>query len=325
MDLEQLYEPELLAALENFPRDKTLDWSDLPAAREFGRQMYRELAAQVPDLPNVIKEDRRVPGPAGAPEVLIRLYRPRGAQGPLPGLFWIHGGGYVIGSIEQDDLRLQQIVDIVGCLALSVEYRLAPEHPYPAPLEDCYAALKWMAEHAEELGLDRQRIAIGGASAGGGLAAALVLLARDRGEVPVCFQLLIYPMLDDRDATRSCSVFSEAPIWSRDDNRRGWRAYLGEAAGGPDVSPYAAAARATDEQLRGLPPAFIAVGSAELFLEEDVEYALRLAHAGVPVELHVYPRAFHGWDGFAPNSPLAQRFVSDRDRALRHALHPSTG
>lgn len=188
-------------------------------------------------------------------------------------------------------------------------------------MEDCYAALKWIAEHAMELGVDPARIAVGGASAGGGLAAGLVLLARDCGEVPVAFQLLIDPMIDDRDTTPSNEAFADAPIWSHRDNRNGWRAYLGEAYGSANVSPYAAASRATN--LAKLPPTFIAVGSHEVFLDEDVEYALRLARADIPVELHVYPRAFHGWDVISPMAAISQRFTVELNEALKRALHPT--
>lgn len=320
MDATQSYDPELMAALQVLPIEALINWSDLPAGREFGKKMFEALAASVPSSPHVVKQDRTVPGPQGAPEVPIRIYRPAESTGTLPGLFWIHGGGYVLGGIELDDLAMQHIVEAVGCVAVSVEYRLAPEHPFPAPVEDCYAALAWMAEHATELGVDPTRIAVGGASAGGGLAAGLVLLARDRGKVAVAFQLLIYPMIDDRDATPSIEAFADAPVWNRKDNRNGWRAYIGDAVGGADVSPYAAAARATN--LSNLPPTYIAVGSREVFLDEDVAYALRLAQAGNFVELHVYPRAFHGWDAFAPTAAITQRFVADRDQALKRALHP---
>jgi acetyl esterase/lipase len=236
MDLTQVYDPELLSGLQAFPTASMVNWDDLPAARTFGEQMLAQLSASIPDSPRVAKEDRAVPGPEGTPEVPIRIYRPVDGPSPLPGLFWIHGGGYVLGSIQQDDLMMQHIVEAVGCLIVSVEYRLAPEHPFPAPVEDCYAALQWMAHHTAGLGVDPSRIAVGGASAGGGLAAGLVLLARDRGEVAVAFQLLIYPMIDDRDATASSEAFADAPIWNRQANRNGWRAYLGDAAGGTTLA-----------------------------------------------------------------------------------------
>lgn len=322
MDLTQVYDPELVAALQAFPVEDIITWDNLLATRELAAQMFEALAASSPASSYVVKENRLVPGPQGAPEVPVRVYRPADSTGTLPGLLWIHGGGYVLGSIQQDDLMMQHIVEAVGCLVVSVEYRLAPENPFPAPVDDCYAALKWMAAHAAELGVDPARLAVGGASAGGGLAAGLVLLACDRGEVPVAFQLLIYPMIDDRDTTASSEAFADAPIWNRQANQNGWRAYVGDAVGGADVSPYAAAARAAD--LSKLPPTYIAVGSSEVFLDEDVEYARRLAHAGVPVELHVYPRAFHGWDAFAPTSAVAQRFVADRDQALKRALYSAS-
>ncbi len=322
MDTMQHYDPELVAALQLFPVGDMINWNDLPAGREFARTMFEAMAANIPDSPHVVKEDRMASGPQGAPEVPVRIYRPVGSTGMLPGFLWIHGGGYVLGSVAQDDFAMQHFVEAVGCAIVSVEYRLAPEHPFPAPVEDCYAALKWMAEHAAELGIDASRIAVGGASAGGGLAAGLVLLARDRGEVPLVFQLLIYPMIDDRDATHSSENFADAPIWNREANQYGWRAYLSGNAGSADVSPYAAAMRATD--LTGLPPTYIAVGSREVFFDEDVEYARRLAHASVPVELHVYPRAYHGWEGLAPTAQVSRRAIADRDQAPKRALFPES-
>jgi acetyl esterase/lipase len=201
----------------------------------------------------------------------------------------------------------------------SVEYRLAPEHPFPAPVEDCYAALKWLAAHSSELGVNKSRIAIGGASAGGGLAAGLALLTRDRAEVEVAFQLLIYPMIDDRNITSASETIPDTFVWTRENNLMGWRAYLGREPGGADVSPYAAAARATD--LRGLPPAYIPVGDLDLFLDENITYAQRLLAAGVPTELHVYPGAFHGFNGFVPGAAVSRRFNADRDHALKRMLH----
>lgn len=320
MDFLDTLDPELAAVLRTLPDEGFLNWQDLPGTRATSAQMFATLSADIPDSPHVTKQDRAAPGPQGAPDVPVRVYRAADASGPQPCLFWIHGGGMVIGSMLMDDHNMQHVVETVGCVAVSVEYRLAPEHPFPAPIEDCYAALKWTYEHTAELGVDPSRIAVGGASAGGGLAAGLVLLARDRGEVPVAFQWLIYPMLDDRNTTPSSHAITDPRVWNRDSNLFGWRAYLGREPGSEDVSPYASPSRATD--LGNLPPAYVPVGSQDLFLDESADYALRLARASVPVELHVYPGCFHGSELFAPAAGVSQRMIADRDQALRRALHP---
>lgn len=203
-----------------------------------------------------------------------------------------------------------------------MDYRLAPETPHPGPVEDCYAALRWLYTHTSELAVDSTRIAIGGASAGGGLTAALGLLTRDRGEVPLAFQLLIYPMLDDRTVTRADThPFTGEFIWTAQANRFGWKALLGQEPGGPAISPYAAAARA--EHLEGLPSTFISVGALDLFLEEDLEYARRLIRAGVPIELHVYPGAYHGFN-MVSNAQVSQAFTRDLLAALKRGLFTSS-
>ena len=225
----------------------------------------------------------------------------------------------MLGSVERDDLLAAHLAKVAQCVVVSVEYRLAPEHPFPAPVEDCYAALKWLATHTGELGVAPSRIAIGGASAGGGLAAGLALLTRDRAEVELAFQLLIYPMIDDRNVAPASGTLPDTFVWTRENNLMGWRAYLGREPGGADVSPYAAAARADD--LAGLPPAYIPVGDLDLFLDENIEYAQRLLAAGVPTELHIYPGGYHGFNGFAPDADIAQRFNNERDEALRRILH----
>ncbi len=314
-------DPELLAPLDAFfaAFNGGLTLHDIPATRAMAKAMHAAEMAQLPPFEGVTAEDRRVAGPAGAPDVPIRIYQPAGRPASLPALLWIHGGGYVIGSAEEDDLGVNELVKAVGCLAVSVDYRLAPEHPFPAPVEDCYAALKWLAAHASELGVDPKRITIGGGSAGGGLAAGLALLARDRGEVNVTFQLLIYPMIDDRNIVQASQAVADSLLWTRENNLIGWRSYLGREPGGKGVSPYAAAARAAD--LVGLPPAYIAVGALDLFLRENIAYAQRLIEAGVAAELHVYPGAYHAFDGFAPASAVGQRFTADRNHALIRALH----
>jgi acetyl esterase/lipase len=218
MDFLDRLDPELAAVLQTLPAEGLANWQDLAGTRAGFEQLFATLTADLHDSPNVHKQDRTVPGPAGEPEVLVRGYRPVGATGPLPCLFWIHGGGMVLGNLAMDDFNVQHVVEAVGCCAVSVEYRLAPEHPFPAPIEDCYAALKWTHAHAAELGANPSRIAVGGASAGGGLAAGLVLLARDRGEVPVAYQWLIYPMLDDRNFTPSSQAITDRRVWNRESN-----------------------------------------------------------------------------------------------------------
>lgn len=314
--IEQL-DPELRIVLESLPIDRPLDLNDLPSARVKMKKMVTAMLADLPAVEGVTSEDKIAPGPQGAPGVPIRVYRPNHQPSKLPALLWIHGGGYVMGDIEQDDRLMKQLVKRIGCVAVSVDYRLAPEHPFPAPVEDCYAALKWLFSHADELGVER--IAIGGASGGGGLAAGLALMARDRGEEQIAFQLLIYPMIDDRNVTPASHAITDPRVWNRESNRLGWKAYLGRDGGGADVSPYAAATRASD--LRNLPPAYIPVGALDLFVDENIEYAQRLIQAGVPTELHVYPGAYHGFDLFAPSAAVSKQFKADRDDALKRALH----
>ena len=298
------------------PRDRR-DWSDIPGTRA---KLAELLAAMPqPQLPDdVTLEDRLVPGPPGDPDVSVRLYRPADAPSPAPAFYWIHGGGMVFGDVNGSDPYCAAIAADLNVLVASVEYRLAPEHPFPAPLEDCYAGLAWLWNAAADLGVDRARIAIGGGSAGGGLAAGTALVARDRGLVRPCFQLLVYPMLDDRNATRSSHAIADPRTWDREANLAGWNAYLAGNAGGEGVSPHAAPARATD--LAGLPPAYVNVGDLDLFVDEDVAYARALADAGVPVELHVYPGAWHGSTSFAPHTALSRRWAADEREALRRAL-----
>jgi acetyl esterase/lipase len=316
--IDQL-DPELRTVMEKLPTDRPLDLTQIPAARVKMKKLVTELLAALPAVEGVTSQDQSVPGPQGGPAVRVRVYRPDNQPHNLPALFWIHGGGYVMGDIEQDDRLMKQMVKRIGCVAVSVDYRLAPEHPFPAPVEDCYAGLKWLYTHADELGVEPSRIAIGGPSGGGGLTAGLALLVRDRKEVPVAFQLLIYPMIDDRNVTPASYAITDPRVWNRESNRLGWKAYLGRDGGGADVSPYAAATRATD--LTNLPPTYISVGTLDLFVDENIEYALRLIQAGVPTELHVYPGAFHGFDLFAPSARVSKQFKADRDSALKRALH----
>jgi acetyl esterase/lipase len=318
-------DPELTAPLEAWLNATKggINLHDIPAARRMMDALAAAQMAKASPIEGVSTEDRKAPGPAGSPEVFVRIYQPTDRPATLPALLWIHGGGYVLGSVERDDLLAKHLARVGQCVVASVEYRLAPEHPFPAPVEDCYAALKWLSAHSTELGVNKTRIAIGGASAGGGLAAGLAVLARDRAEVQVAFQLLIYPMIDDRNVAPAGETTPDTFVWTRENNLMGWRAYLGREPGGVEVSPYAAAARATD--LRGLPPAYIPVGDLDLFLDENITYAQRLLAAGVPTELHVYPGAFHGFNGFVPGAEVSRRFNADRDNVLKRMLHSAEG
>ncbi|MDQ2887950.1 MAG: alpha/beta hydrolase [Chloroflexota bacterium] len=315
MTTRHLVDPELVAMLDIFPA-LTFTPESLALTRTSLKEMYTQMP--VPDFPEISVSEHSVPGPQGAPAVRVLVYQPIKRSTPLPAVLWIHGGGYVLGSADQEDLQMKSLVSTVGCVAVAVDYRLAPETPHPGPVEDCYAALTWLHAHAEEPGVDTTRIAIGGASAGGGLAAGLALLTRDRGEVPLAFQFLIYPMLDDRTALATePHPYTGEYIWTPEANRFGWTSLLGQEPGGPGVSPYAAAARA--DHLEGLPSTFISVGSLDLFLEEDMEYARRLMRAGVPTELHVYPGAFHGFN-MAAGAKVSQTFTRDYLDALARAL-----
>lgn len=316
-----LIDPELLPALEMFPPQHVFSEDSIAGLRSMITQALSALAG-APLPPGLVRSEVFIPGPAGAPDVRALLYRPIAAEGLKPAILHIHGGGYLIGSPEINDARNRQLAIDLGVVILSVDYRLAPETRYPGALEDCYAALLWLQEQAEDLQLDRRRIALLGESAGGGLAAALALYARDRGEVAPIFQQLIAPMIDDRTAVRDdLDPHLGEFTWSQAANAFGWRALLGRDPGGPDIPAYAAAARA--EALAGLPPTYIGVGALDLFVEEDMEYARRLVRAGVPVELHVLPGAFHGFElGAMTGAGVALTANAMAVAALRKALEP---
>lgn len=273
-------DPELRAVIEDYV---------LPPPSATALQAIRAAAPLALELSNAVERSEMVTDD-GVP---VRLHRPVGHAGPLPAVVTIHGGGLMFGSYDMDSVLLDRWCPKLGIVGISVQYRLAPEHPYPAALDDCYAALRWAHAHAERLGVDPQRIGVHGVSAGGGLAAALALLARDRGEVPIAFQVLDCPMLDDRQTTASIQR-DGLYVWTREWNTFGWGSYLGSTHGTHAVPAYAAVARAED--LEGLPPAFVAVGAIDGFRDEDVDYAMRLNGAGVPCELHVVSGLPHGYN-----------------------------
>ncbi|MER7639608.1 alpha/beta hydrolase [Streptomyces sp. NPDC126522] len=270
-------------------------------------------------------ESRTVPGPKDAPAVSLLICRPTtpAPAQPRPLLYYVHGGGMVIGDYRSGMPVPLAWAKELDAVVVSVDYRLAPEHRYPAQIEDVYAGLVWTADHAAELGADTGRIVISGTSAGGGLAAALALLTRDRQGPHVIGQLLMCPMLDDRNDTPSAHQMTGVGIWDRTANETGWTALLGPARGGPDVSPYAAPARAED--LTGLPPTFLDVASAETFRDEVVTYASRIWQAGGTAELHVWPGGFHSFAGFAPQAQLSRSALAAQLNWLRRLLGDSRG
>ena len=318
MSTRHMVDPELLGALENAPNMEHTKES-LPEFRTVMNQTIREASASFTLPLNVELSERMVPGPAGAPDVRVLVFQPKDGKKDHPAYLHIHGGGYIIGFADMSNPGNYMLAATLNCVVISVDYRLAPETLFPGPVEDCYAALKWLHDNAAELGVNKNRIAIGGESAGGGLAAGLALLARDRGEVPLIHQQLVYPMIEDRPPKDPHPHTGEF-IWNSKQNEFGWTSYLGKAPGGKDVSPYAAAARAAD--VSGLPPTLLTVGALDLFLDEDVDYAMRLSRAGVPVELHVYPGAYHGFD-MAFESRAAQIHAHDQLEALRQAFAPT--
>ena len=313
MDVQRLLDPDVALALDQLGYRSVASLEEIPAARA------RRALEPEPELSDAVERtDVVVPGAPGDPDVALRVHRPVGLEGPLPCVYSIHGGGYVAGSHRGDDLRHDTWCPRLGYVGVAVDYRLAPETPYPGPLDDCYAGLAWVHDHAGELGVDPGRIGVQGFSAGGGLAAALALRCRDRGGPPLAWQQLVYPMIDDRMETPSSGW--EVPIWHPAANETGWRAYLGERYGTDDVPAHAAPARASD--LAGLPPAFVAVGTLDGFCDEDIAYAQRLNQAGVPVELHVYPGAPHGFDGLLPGTAVARRARRHQREWLAGQLHP---
>ncbi len=312
--IEAYIDPDLRPALDTVP-PMEFTAQALPGIRLAMAGMFAK--AQEAAAPAVV-ESFTVPGPQGAPPVRVVSYRPVRDDMLTPAILHIHGGGFVLGSPEMADATNRRLSSEFGCRVVSVDYRLAPETAFPGAIEDCYAALRWLHDSADALRVDPQCIGVKGESAGGGLAAALALLARDLGGPAIRFQHLTYPMLDDRTVSDpNPNPFTGQHMWTREYNRFGWSSLLGHSGGGEGVSPYAAAARAPD--LAGLPPAFIAVGGLDLFLEENLAYARRLTQAGVPVEFHLYPGAFHGFEMVA-DARVSRRAERISDEALRRSL-----
>ena len=315
------YDPELVAGLDAFVgmvEIIPLRADTIHANRDHFATIIPPMTVQAEGRA-VVWEDRLIPGPAGAGDVEITIVRPaRASATPAPAVLSIHGGGMVLGTRFFGTGELIDLAERHGMIGVAVEYRLAPEHPGPAQAEDCYAALEWMAAHAEDLGIDPDRIIASGMSAGGGLSAAVALLARDRGGPRLAGQLLGCPMLDDRNATVSARQYDGFGAWDRNNNDTAWDAIVGADRFTERVSPYAAPARAQD--LSGLPPAFIEVGAAETFRDEAVDYALRIWATGGRAELHVWAGGYHGFTGFSPDAEVSRAANAARDSWLRRTL-----
>lgn len=284
------FHPELRRAARFIPR-----FSFTPRLARVANAIHGWMGVgKLPQVEGVEVSDVMIPVDGEGTTRRLRLYRPTGATEPCPAMVWIHGGGFIIGSPEQDEPHSIELCKRLGMVVAAIDYRLAPEHSYPVPLEDCHAALEWLHDNSERLNVDRNRITVGGNSAGAGLAAGLALMAHDRREIPLAFQLLIYPMLDDRTALRTDVDDKRLRLWTSKSNRFGWSAYLGQPPGGESVPEYAAPARRRD--LSGLAPAWIGVGTCDLFHDEDIGYARRLREAGVPCTLKIVEGAFHGFE-----------------------------
>jgi acetyl esterase/lipase len=319
LDFLARVEPELrgqlLRTMELDFEARTLE--DLIAQRAQTVALWTGLLGETPWT--VPSEDLAIPRRQSNEPLRVRLYRPPTMADAAAVLVWVHGGGMIGGSLDADDRHCARYALEVGCAVVSVDYRLAPEHPFPAAIDDVCATVEWLVAHAAHLRVDPNRIAIGGSSAGGGLAAGAAIALLQAGGPSLRFQLLVRPMLDDRAATPSAREFSGTPGWNRELNAIGWSAYLGTDHG-VDLPPAAAPSRATVAELRGLPPAMIQVGELEVFRDEAVAYAAALLAARVPTELHVYPGAYHGWDTIAPDAAISRRSISERMDALRRAL-----
>jgi acetyl esterase/lipase len=321
IDPMDLVDPELKPILQTaLKQSPKLVWSDKTL-----HDIRRQSAASVRQpLAQPAFYERTIPGPAGAPDVHIVVIGVAEGTAPRPAVLHIHGGGYIVGSAAENIVPMQQLSAKHGCVVVSVDYRLAPETKFPGSLEDNYAALRWLHANAKDLGVDRNRIALLGESAGGGHIAALAIAARDRSEVPVAMQVMLYPMLDDRTgSSRAAPPHLGAFVWDAAANRFGWSSLLGVPAGTNSVPRGAVPARV--QNLRGLPPTFIAVGSIDLFVEEDIAYAQRLIQAGVPTELYIAPGGYHGFDIIVPEAKISKEFKSVWNDALHRGLNTNGG
>lgn len=309
MDPHSRVDPQLQPSLDLFNNltGGKLDLNGLDQVRTMQKSFIEMQLSQLENDPEISISDRVIVGPSENHNLSVRHYLPKALSTPSPALLWIHGGGMVFGQANQDEGLLIQISKSTGCQIFSVEYRLAPEHPYPAPMDDCYAALQWLHQTSAELGIDSNKIVVGGPSAGGGLTAGLCLLARDRGVIPIASQILLFPMIDDRNVFPASETTPDTLIWTRANNQYGWNAYLKNLTQSDEIPIYAAPSR--NEDFSKLPPTCIITGELDLFLEENLDYANRLWAVGVPTALNLYPGAYHGFINFAPEADISVHAV----------------
>lgn len=313
MNFEERLHPDLRDAVLSMPDGAAEIWTPENIVTA------RMPVPPTPD-PEVKTAERFIPGPKGAPEVKIKIYEPQSRkENILPGILYLHGGGYAMGSIEMFDPLCNRYVKEVGCVIVSPDYRLAPENPFPAGVEDCYATLEWFASNAEELGVDKNRIAVAGASAGGGLTIAICLMARDRKGPKICFQMPIYPTMDDRLETPSSKEITDGRVLNRQACEGVWNMYLGEGHKTRDISPYAAPARATD--LSNLPPAYAFVGELDPHRDEVLDYITRLVQSGVSTGFTLYAGCIHGFDVLIPQAEISERATVACLDALKDAFY----
>jgi acetyl esterase/lipase len=310
-------DPELRAPLEEllarFPGG-VYAIEDLAERRRIEAMHAAELVEAVKATQTCSAEDVRVPGPVGCADVPVRIYRPRQLQPASPAVYFIHGGGMHVGGLDYEHATAVQICEELGVLVVSTGYRKAPEHPHPAQVDDCYAALTWMSDNATSLDFDPGRLAIFGGSAGGNLALATALKARDLAGPALSYVMALYPMVDHRNTTPSAHEVTDVGAWDRKTNVEAWEWFLA----GQEADGYAAPLHAED--LAGLPPTFIDVGTVDVFRDEDLALAQRLLAAGVSTELHIYPGVYHAAEHYAPDAETARHMWTVRFRALRRAL-----
>ncbi len=313
MTFEERLHPEFIPYLSSLPALEFVP-EIIPDLQQLTREHFLEIGTPQDDKLSVY--NRNIPGRDGAPDVRVRVYEPKEKTGLIPAVEWIHGGAFVIGLPEMNDDLCVRIAKENNCLVFSPDYRLAPQNPYPSALDDCYTTLLWLAKNAEELKVDVSRIAVAGVSAGGGLAVAVCLLARDKKGPKIKFQMPLYPMIDDRSNTQSSIEIQDGRVWNSANNVSCWNMYLGGKK--DEVSQYAAPARATD--LSGLPPAYICIGDLEPFRDETIEYVSKLTKAGVPVEFHLNPGCFHGCELIITDAEISKRIVTEYVQALKRGL-----